>query len=155
MLHGCDHKLVNYRRALACRAVFRALFTPSFSAPPLFPCPPAACLGSATHNPSGQSSEEWLIVSRSLGGSPDKETLDYTLGLKCRSCTPPSRESPETSTRWILPTTLQAHYQNFLQRRASSALPKSPRNPMSEAPTWKSPRGPRVEARWVSKVGLQ
>lgn len=150
MLHGCDHKLVNYPRALACHMVFRALFTPSFSAPRL----PVACLGSATHKPSGQFSEGWLIVSRSLGCSPDQETLDYTLGLKCRSCTLPSRESPETSTRWILPTTLQAHYQNFLQRWASSVLPNSPRNPMSEAPTWKSPHGPRVEASWL-KLGFQ
>lgn len=151
MLHGCDHKLVNYPRALACHMVFRALFTPSFSGPP---CLPLACLGSATHKPSGQSSEGWLIVSRSLGCSPDHETLDYTLGLKCRSCTLPSRESPKTSTRWILPTTLQAHYQNFLQQWASSVLPNSPRNPMSEAPTWKSPHGPRVEASCL-KLGFQ
>lgn len=118
------------------------------------PCLPVACLGSATHKPSGQSSQGWLIMSRSLGCSPDHKTLDYTLGLKCRSCTLPSRESPETSTRWILPTTLQAHYQNFLHRWASSALPNSPWNPLSEAPTWKSPYGPRVEASWL-KLGFQ
>lgn len=112
MLHGPDHKPINYPLALACHIVFSEL-------PRLLS--PASRLGSVERKGSRQSREGWLIAPPSLSTSP---TLDRALGLKCSTdefCSPPCS---------FVFTVDELHLK---------VPPKSPWSPVSDAPTWKSP----------------
>ncbi len=90
MLRWCDQKIINLPRTWACPGCsenFSRILSSLF--------PPVSSSDSATCKTAGQSREGWLIALQSLSVSPDKETLDYTLGSKCWIHTVPLQRERE------------------------------------------------------------